>query len=409
MILNDQEISFDLIKNNISSNFTLQRFVETPDFITYYLGDISEQIIFSDVGYMGNSLNYLNQIITRDIIEKIEKETGIKFLEVMNEESANIVIGSLEQDEGDQPAAGVARKIFDLDGNYIKSYVGVKISLSDNFQEVLVHEIGHSLGLSHTGDYNGNVSGDGVDPDVDPIHGYHSIMSYNRSIDYWEGSSYDPFIDGDFGPKITPIGVSSGFSAADISVLQEMHNTNRVTSSIYFDDVYNFDERSSFLDRVYYETVIDDGGIDTFDVSNRFFGVEVDLRPGSFSALQFVPEKGIAYSVQIDYNTTIENAISGSGDDLINGNFESNLIRSGSGDDIVYGHEGSDSFFLGAGNDVAYGGSSSFFLDSGEHVNDTDSVFYTEESLEHLSFSLEIESDKIKVSKGSYSDTLFFY
>ena len=53
---------------------------------------------------------------------------------------------------------------------------------------------------------------------------------------------------------------------------------------------------------------------------------------------------------------TIENALGGSGNDLIEGNFASNFLVGGKGNDSLYGHGANDVFEGGEGNDFIYGG-----------------------------------------------------
>jgi len=64
--------------------------------------------------------------------------------------------------------------------------------------------------------------------------------------------------------------------------------------------------------------------------------------------------------------TVIENAIGGSGNDLISGNLVGNSIRGGSGDDTINGLEGADSLFGEDGDDDLYGDAGNDYLYGGD-------------------------------------------
>jgi serralysin len=136
-------------------------------------------------------------------------------------------------------------------------------------------------------------------------------------------------------------------------------------------DVYNFDlNKNPFL------SIYDAGGNDTLDLSGFTGNHEVlDLRPGAFStgysygdaaeintALGFPAdalsqdfwnavydgETGnpafLTENIGIAYNTTIENGVTGTGNDVLIGNDVGNHLDGGKGDDVFTGNGGSDVF-----------------------------------------------------------------
>ncbi|HAU5762414.1 TPA: metalloprotease, partial [Proteus mirabilis] len=79
---------------------------------------------------------------------------------------------------------------------------------------------------------------------------------------------------------------------------------------------------------------------------------------------------GLRSNISIAYNTIIENAIGGKGDDTLIGNpFDNNLIG-GDGNDLFYGGDGNDLFYGGSGNDVIYGemGNDVLYGDDGDDM-----------------------------------------
>ncbi|WP_188050092.1 M10 family metallopeptidase C-terminal domain-containing protein, partial [Serratia marcescens] len=91
----------------------------------------------------------------------------------------------------------------------------------------------------------------------------------------------------------------------------------------------------------------DAGGNDTFDFSGYSQNQRINLNEGSFSDVG-----GLKGNVSIAAGVTIENAIGGSGNDVIVGNDANNVIKGGAGDDVIYGGGGQDQLWGGSGNDI---------------------------------------------------------
>jgi serralysin len=75
-------------------------------------------------------------------------------------------------------------------------------------------------------------------------------------------------------------------------------------------------------------TLFDSGGNDTLDLSGWSDPSRIDLVPGAYSS-----GNEMTNNVAIAYSTTIENAIGGSGNDVIAGNDAANRLVGGAGDD----------------------------------------------------------------------------
>jgi len=220
--------------------------------------------------------------------------------------------------------------------------------------QVLIHEIGHSIGLTHPSDYDAS---DNTAPTYAANASYfedsrqYTVMSYfdesNTGAQY--GSSYSavPLLD-------------------DISAIQALYGVNM--SAFGGDTTYGFNSNSgrdwfsatSSSSRLIF-AVWDAGGNDTFDFSGFSQAQHIDLRAGDFSSVG-----GLTDNVAIAYGATIENTIGGSGADEIVGNAAGNLLQGNAGNDTMSGEAGDDTLHGGAGNDQLDGGSGSDWVDGGD-------------------------------------------
>ncbi|HBC6260241.1 TPA: M10 family metallopeptidase C-terminal domain-containing protein [Proteus mirabilis] len=197
-----------------------------------------------------------------------------------------------------------------------------------------IHELGHSLGLFHIWEYILNEE--------------HKVLD---SIKYSVMSYKCPDIkDADFG-GLYPM----TFMLVDILLLQYLYGPNMTTR--LENNTYGFHSNTgraayslkSIEDKLV-SCIWDSGGIDTLDFSLYTVNQVINLNEGCFSDIG-----GLRSNISIAYNTIIENAIGGKGDDTLIGNpFDNNLIG-GDGNDLFYGGYGNDIIYGELGNDVLYG------------------------------------------------------
>ncbi|MBI1197111.1 MAG: hypothetical protein GC203_04535 [Phenylobacterium sp.] len=254
--------------------------------------------------------------------------------------------------------------------------------------ETLLHELGHAFGLKHP------FEGATLPSEFDNTR--YTVMSYTDFAD----SSFRYFeVQNGQLTALTFIVQPATPMPLDIIAIRGVYGAAQVSTS---DDAYGFDENYPLI-----ATVVDDGGVDTFNFSDHSSGSLIDLTPGAFSSISIwsVADQ-IAYwtarfpeydpkfiadflnqpdtytwrdNLATSADTTIENVIAGAGDDTIQGNDVGNKLSGGEGDDRIFGKAGADTIEGGAGTNYLRGdegddsivGGSGFDDINGNMGNDT--------------------------------------
>jgi len=213
----------------------------------------------------------------------------------------------------------------------------------------LLHELGHAIGLSHPDDY------------ATPFPQYDSASSYYQATKLFSIMAYPDGRVGVLGVWQDPM--TPGID--DIAAAQRLYGANMTTRT--GDTTYGF---NSNADEPYFRitgdpnqsfvrfTVWDAGGNDTFDFSGYAYNHVIDLREGHLSSVSHLsPDFGNVegYNVGIAYGTVIENAIGGSGGEMMYGNDANNHIVGNGGADFINGGAGQDTLEGGDDNDHIYG------------------------------------------------------
>ncbi|WP_395698980.1 Ig-like domain-containing protein [Aquabacterium sp.] len=221
----------------------------------------------------------------------------------------------------------------------------------------VIHEIGHTLGLDHMGDYDGEGS---WTPSSYQDSSVLSVMSYFGPRD--AAALYSPDVmqadwtdaaGTSYSPQ-TPM-------LNDVAAIQSIYGASTTTRT--GNTVYGFGSNVSGSTAAIYDftqnahpvlTIFDSGGQDTLNLSGWNTPSRIDLRGGGFSSTN-----DLTNNIAISYDTVIEDAVGGGGNDVITGNAASNQLVGGSGNDELYGLAGDDTLIGGAGNDFIDGGDGS--------------------------------------------------
>ncbi|MBH2928800.1 M10 family metallopeptidase [Serratia marcescens] len=217
-----------------------------------------------------------------------------------------------------------------------KNFATHQAPVSGDFSsQPFTHELGHALGLAHPGSYDASLGNPSYQNDAayyqDSLQ--YSIMSYFNAgytgADTKGVYGYGPMVD-------------------DIAAIQKLYGANMNTRT--GDTVYGFNSNTGrdFLTATADNgkpvnfAVWDAGGNDTLDFSGYSQQQMINLNDGAFSSVG-----GGTQNVAIARGAIIENAIGGSGRDVIIGNDQDNLLAGNAGSDILYGGLGADHLWGG--------------------------------------------------------------
>jgi Ca2+-binding RTX toxin-like protein len=274
-----------------------------------------------------------NQIAaTHDVIALLEDVMNLDFQFAGNDINADTRFynSTIDNTAGGAPAGpGTAGDIwvydYDITPPETRDY-----TIGRYDYHILLHELGHTMGFSHTGDFTGTTYAEKASYVQD--NNAYSMMSYllpSAAGIEWN-QSYDS----------TPM-------IQDILGLQHYYGANMTTRT--GDTVYGFNSNITDRAPLNFDTMVgsgakvaaiaiwDAGGHDTIDLSGFIEDAHLDLNEAAFSNAG-----GKEMVVSIAYGVTVEDGITGEGNDALVGNAVANTLKGGDGSDRIFGGDGDD-------------------------------------------------------------------
>jgi serralysin len=258
----------------------------------------------------------------------------------------------------------------------------------------MLHEVGHTLGLAHPGDYN---AGPGVNITFENSAQFKQDGSRVSIMSYFDDFAYNP----------------NTMMLADIYALQQLYGVNTTTrtgNTVYgfnstAGDAYNLSLNTPAAFCIWDSNGIDtlDGSLNTFSVANANYSQIIDLLAGAFSDIA-----GQFGNISIALGAVIENAIGGQFEDKIYGNAAGNTLNGGAGVDELYGFSGNDILIGGLGADILDGGDN---IDTADYSEKTTAVVVVLNQANQMVVTVGgVAEDSIKnienIVGGSAGDTL---
>ncbi len=260
----------------------------------------------------------------------IGSNSGLNFLQVSGND-ADILVGASSADRGGiygitYPSTSGSTHVVAFDAPYSNAN-----GLANN-SYIYVHELLHAVGLGHSTSVFGN--NDGI-----PNSEYTGTTLFGSWGSGWDGA-----------PQLFDLAALQYLYGPDTSV--RSGNTTYTPDLNAFSPTANNDENTLLWDG---------GGYDTLDFSDRTDNINVSLNPGDISQVGTSSSLILAAGTfSINYNTQIEQLISGSGNDVltasdwgsdISGGAGNDQINGGRGNDTVTDSDGRDTVDAGDGND----------------------------------------------------------
>ena len=208
-----------------------------------------------------------------------------------------------------------------------------------------LHEIGHALGLSHGGSYNGSASYGPNATHFQDTRAY-TVMSYFNASANGSGTDHVGTAGLSYGaaPLLHDILTAQSIYGADMTtrVNATTYGFNATADRAVFDFTQNLNPVVAIWDA---------GGTDKIDVSGWSSNQVVDLNQGAFSSVGSLTD-----NLAIAYDTVIELAETGAGADHLIGNDVANVLTGNGGTDTLEGGDGADILWGGTGGDTLDGG-----------------------------------------------------
>jgi len=182
---------------------------------------------------------------------------------------------------------------------------------------VLLHEIGHALGLQH------------------PLT---AAEAGNSPVLVGTLTSQGQTLMRDISASTLNEAWPTWFGGLDLQALRTLYGSKPIATG---NDAYVVTNATSAM------TILDEGGVDTLDFSQVTLSVLADLREGKFSSAGVEADGTSKYkNIMVSNGSLIEHVTGTLYDDVVFGNSQNNVITFLGGNDIVDGQAGMDTLRL---------------------------------------------------------------
>ena len=287
--------------------------IGSPTTITYSFFN-QPPTLGSEGGTGFSAFTSAQQQTIRDIFFVLQNQTGLTFSEVTGD-SGQIRFG-VNQQKNTKGYSFIPDE-FKNDARagdiWLDQETAAVMTPGQEGYYVLLHELGHALGLQHPLPES-DKSGATVLLNSFATTSNTLMLELNAAdkLDSWP----------------------TWFGSFDVQALRYLYGKREFSAG---NDTYTLKDSSSNL------TIVDDGGLDTLDVSSVSMSARIDLRDGKSSSIGMDTDGTSKFNnVVITNGSYIENIIGSPYDDVIIGNLQNNLITFTGGSDIVDGQGGVD-------------------------------------------------------------------
>lgn len=276
---------------------------------------------FSDKDKDGfQPFNDAQRSFARKVFDYVGTVLNVKFVETDKVEESGILVLANNRQEDSSGYASARRLMLSTEEPDNLAPTAANYGV-----EILLHELGHSLGLKHPFSHTDSLGNAGPGPYLSSAEdaARHTVMTYN--MDEAE--------------------LDLAYSALDLAALHYIYGPSQQLAA--GDTTWTLDaSRANFI--------ADGGGIDTIDGSAFGGGMTLDLRPAYWSHLGKQADSIVAAGqVTVNFGSVIENLRGGAGNDTLIGSEIANRIEGGAGNDVIAGGLGGDLLDGGPGLDLA--------------------------------------------------------
>jgi hypothetical protein len=258
-------------------------------------------------------LSFAQQQVVREVFAKLAQQTGLTFTEVPGAQ-AQLAFGINQQANtrgySFNPSEVADSRAGDV---WLDVETAAQLAPGQEGHYVLLHEIGHALGLTH--------------PLPESDTSGRTVL-----LNQWADLRYTIMLENAPAPAAWP----TWFSAFDLQALRALYGSKAAGAG---NDRYQPGDAAGRQ----MSTILDDGGADVLSAQGCTLPAVIDLRPGRASSLGLTADGRAAQdNLIVGAGSWIEDAIGTPWDDVITGNALGNRIWGGGGNDLIDGLDGVD-------------------------------------------------------------------